>query len=56
MAKVAFSKKQTLFISKLDLNLRKKLVKYYIKSIDLCGVKTWTSTKIRQKYLGSLSV
>ena len=29
MAKAAFNKKKTLFTSKLDLNLRKKLVKYY---------------------------
>jgi len=27
MAKAAFSKKKTLFTSKLDLNLRKKLIK-----------------------------
>jgi len=32
MAKVAFNKKKTLFTSKLDLNLRKKLVKCYIWS------------------------
>ena len=32
MAKAAFSKKKTLFTSKLDLNLRKKLVKCYIWS------------------------
>ena len=30
MAKAAFSKKKNLFTSTLDLNLRKKLVKYYI--------------------------
>jgi hypothetical protein len=30
MAKAAFSKKRTLFTSKLDLNLRKKLAKCYI--------------------------
>ena len=30
MAKAAFNKKKTPFTSKLDLNLRKKLVKYYI--------------------------
>ena len=30
MAKAAFNKKKTLFTSKLDLNLRKKPVKYYI--------------------------
>ena len=37
MAKSAFSNKKTLFTSKLDLNLRKKLVKYYIWS-RLCMV------------------
>jgi len=30
MSKAALSKKKTLFTSKLDLNLRKKLIKYYI--------------------------
>ena len=30
MAKAAFSKKKTLFASKLDLNLKKKLIKCYI--------------------------
>jgi hypothetical protein len=30
MAKAAFSKKKTLFTSKFDLNLRKKLVRCYI--------------------------
>jgi hypothetical protein len=30
MEKAAFNKKKTLFTSKLDLNLRKKLVKCYI--------------------------
>jgi hypothetical protein len=30
MAKAVFSKKKTLFTSKLDLELRKKLVKCYI--------------------------
>jgi hypothetical protein len=30
MAKAAFNKKKNLFTSKLDLNLRKKLVKCYI--------------------------
>jgi hypothetical protein len=39
MAKAAFSKNKTLFTSILDLNLRKKLVKYYIWSIALCGAE-----------------
>ena len=42
MAKAAFSKKKTLFTSKLDLNLRKKLIKFYIWSVALYGAETWT--------------
>jgi hypothetical protein len=37
MAKLTFNEKKTLFTSKLDLNLRKKLVKCYIWSIASCG-------------------
>ena len=42
MAKVTFNKKKTLFTSKLDLDLRKKLVKCYIWSMALYGAETWT--------------
>ena len=35
MEKAAFNKKKNLFTSKLDLNVRKKLVKCYIWSIAL---------------------
>jgi hypothetical protein len=42
MAKVAFNKKRALFTSKMDLELRKKLVKCYIWSIALYGAETWT--------------
>jgi len=35
MAKAAFNKKSTLFTSTLDLELRKKLVKCYFRSIAL---------------------
>jgi len=38
MAKAAFSKK-TLFTSKLDLNMRKKLIKFYIWSMDFMVLK-----------------
>ena len=38
--KAAFSKKKTLFTSKLDLNLRKKLIKCYIWSMALYGAET----------------
>jgi len=33
--KAAFNKKKTFFISKLDLNLRKRVAKYYIWNITL---------------------
>jgi hypothetical protein len=42
MAKAAFNKKTVPFISTLDLELRKKLVKCYIWSIALYGAETWT--------------
>ena len=40
LAKAAFNKK-TLFTSKLDFNLRKKLVKCYIWCMALYGAETW---------------
>jgi hypothetical protein len=46
MAKAAFSKKKTLFTSKLDLNVRKKLVKCYIWSIAVYGAEVWTLWKV----------
>jgi hypothetical protein len=39
MAKAAFDKRQTLFISKLNLNLRNKPVKCYIWGIALCSAE-----------------
>jgi hypothetical protein len=56
MAKAAFNKNKHLFICKLDLNLRKKLVKCYIWSIALCGAETWTLRKVDQKYLESFEM
>jgi Tfp pilus assembly major pilin PilA len=53
IAKAAFNKKKNLFTSKLDLNLRKKLVNCYIWSIALYGAETWTLRKIDQTYLES---
>jgi hypothetical protein len=47
MAKAAFNKKKTLFTNKLDLNLRKRLVKCYIWSIALYGAETWSLKGIR---------
>ena len=51
----AFSKK-TLFTSKLDLNLRKKLIKCYIWSMALYGAETWTLRTADQKYLESFEM
>ena len=53
MAKAAFSKKKTLFTSKLDLNLRKRLIECYIWSMALYGAETWTLRAADQKYLES---
>jgi hypothetical protein len=55
MVKVAFNKK-IFFTTKLDLHLRKKLVKCYIWSVALCGAETWTLGKVDQKYLESFEM
>jgi hypothetical protein len=51
MSKAALNKKHALFISELDLNMRKKLVKCYTWSTALSGVETWTLQKVDEKYL-----
>jgi len=51
MAKAAFNKKKKLYIKKLDLNLRRKLVKCYIWSMAVYGAETWTLRAADQKYL-----
>jgi predicted restriction endonuclease len=60
IAKAAFKKKKKkkkttmkkdVFTIKLDLHLKKKLVKCYIWSIALCGAETWTLRKVDQKYM-----
>jgi hypothetical protein len=56
MAKAAFNKNKTLFTNKLDLNVRKQLVKCYIWSITLYGAETWTLRKVDQKYLESFEM
>jgi len=53
MAKAAFNKKKTLFTSKLDLNLRKKLVKCHNWSMAIYGAETWMLCAANQKYLES---
>ena len=56
MAKAAFNKKETFFSSKLNLHLKRKLVKFYIWSTTLCGAVTWTLREVDQKYLESFEM
>ena len=51
MANAAFNKKKNLFTSKLDLNLRKKLVKCYVWSMALYGTENWALRATDQKHL-----
>jgi hypothetical protein len=54
MAKAAFNKKRALFTGKMDLELRKNLVKSYIWSIALYGAETWTLRASRSETAGKL--
>jgi hypothetical protein len=49
MEKYVFNNKTSLFTSKMDLTLRKKLVKCYICCIALYGAETWTLRTVDQK-------
>jgi hypothetical protein len=51
MAKSAFNRKKALLTNKMGLKLRKKLVNYYVLSIEFCGAEAWTLRKVDQKYL-----
>jgi hypothetical protein len=55
-AKAAFNKKRALFTSKMDLQLRKKLVKCYIWNISLYATETWTLRAVDQKHLESFQM
>jgi len=56
MAKAIFNKKKALFTSKLNLNVRNKLVKCYIWSTTLYRAETWTLGKVNQKCLESFKI
>ena len=51
--RLIYNKKKNLFTSKLDLNLRKRLVRCYVWSIALFGAETWTLRATDQKQLES---
>ena len=56
MAKAAFKKKKNLFTRKLDLNLRKRLVRCYVWSIALYGAETWMLRATDRKHLESFEL
>ena len=56
MTKAAFNKKKNLFTSKLDLNLRKKVVKCYVWSMAVYGAETWTLRATDQERLESFEM
>jgi hypothetical protein len=56
MVKAAFSEKEALFIYKLDLILKKKLVTCYIASIVLCGAVRGTLQREDLKCLASFKM
>lgn len=56
MVKAALNKQKAIFTSNFDLNLMKKLQKYYIGSTAVYGVETWTHWKVDQTYLESFEV
>jgi hypothetical protein len=53
MAKTAFNRKKIFSPAKLDLNLRKELVKYYIFSIGLYNAEILKLRKLDHKHLES---
>jgi hypothetical protein len=56
IAKAAFNKKRALFTSKVDLELRKKLVKYYIWNRALYGAESLTLRTVEQEHLESFEM
>jgi hypothetical protein len=56
MAKAVFNKKRALFTGKMDLELRKKLVKCYIWSVALYAAEIGTVWGVDQKQLESIEM
>jgi hypothetical protein len=54
LPKKHLTEKNSLLTSKLNIELRKKLVRYYVCSIALYGLETCILRKLEQKYLESL--
>jgi hypothetical protein len=56
MAKAVFDKKENLFTSKSDLNLRKHVVHCYIWSTAFYSAEIWALGKTVQKYFESFEI
>jgi len=56
LVQAAFNKEKALFTSKLNLDLKKKLIQCYIWSIALYGAESGTLQKVDQKYLKSFEM
>ena len=56
IAKEAFNRKMSLLTSKLNTELKKKLVRCYVWSIALYGSETWTLRQLERKYLESFEM
>jgi hypothetical protein len=56
IAKEAINRKMSLLTCKLNIDLKKKLVRYYVWSIALYGSETWTIRKLERKYLESFEM
>ena len=54
--KEAFNRKISLLTSKLNIELRKELIRCYVWSIALYDSETWTLRKLEQKYLESFEM
>jgi hypothetical protein len=52
----ASTNKKTLFTRKVDLHVRKYVVKGTFRAQLLCGAETWTLHKVDQKYLESFEM
>ena len=56
ISKEEFNRKISLLTSKLNIELKKKLVRCYVWSIALYGSETWTLRKLKRKYLESFEL
>ena len=54
MAKETFNRKRSIFCGRLEKELRKRVVKCFVRSVALYGAETWTLRRNEQKRLKHL--